>query len=150
MSNDVDVKVLAQHGHVSIRTPTGGSPDEAAFLFVNSTGGVYLDRTAAVKVIDALTTLVENADAKEAAEAAKKAAEAKKLKAGDVVYVTYAPHARRTVISDEDADGFVDVVVLSGAARPGEIRRHMGVWQYARADKAPEPSRVTVTSSSVW
>lgn len=86
---------------IIVETPCFGS-DTVAFIQVDE-GSAYLDREAAVGVITALTDLVEKANA----EAAEKA---RKLKAGDRVFVLTMEH-RYTVVSDETADGKVDLVV---------------------------------------
>lgn len=67
----------------------------------------YVDREDAVGIIEALTTAVEAADAREAE------AEAARWKRGDVVTLVGGTGDRRIIIRDE-VDGFVDIVMLEG------------------------------------
>jgi DNA-binding beta-propeller fold protein YncE len=76
-----------------------------------------LDREGAVRVIDALTVFV-----------AAKDAEVKRLKAGDKVTGSIRPDVLFVVITDENAEGRVDLVKL----RNGEILRNRPASSFRR------------------
>ena len=94
--------------------------DEAVIVVVhdytNATWCAF-DRAGAVELITALTDAVEAADAKDA----------EKLKAGDVVRGVHT-NRDHTVVTDEDEDGMVDVVILG----TGRLVRHQPASLYAR------------------
>ncbi|GAA0627625.1 hypothetical protein HPO96_37185 [Kribbella sandramycini] len=117
---------------VRLNKPSSGDPTGTVGFIIG--GGAYVDRAAAVGLITALTDLVESYDTEEAKKAAEAAAkEAAKLKAGDkVLTYTYPRDTLFLVITDESANGRVDLVRL----RDGVIYRNRLARSFTRRASA--------------
>ncbi|GAA0627620.1 hypothetical protein HPO96_37180 [Kribbella sandramycini] len=106
MSENVYTEIHDVDGDV-MEVTTWATTSARGIIASTDSGVMDLDREGAVHLIEALTAAIEAADAREAKEAAK-------LKRGDKVSYRGVPASTRTVMSDEDDRGRVDVVITGG------------------------------------
>lgn len=112
----------------TVTVQESSAPTKGFAFLMTATDGVWLDRENAVGVIEALTDLIEAADAREA-EAAKR------LKRGDKVRLSSVNTDHRyTVVTDESDAGRVEVVAWGDGV----------LWSNQRAnlfERIPEATR---------
>lgn len=109
------------------------NPAGERIVSIHAEGSRDYDRAGALRLIETIQSAVQAADDHVAAVAAEAEKAARRLKVGDIVHPQGDTYPTRTVITDENEDGRVDLVnIRSRYGTEGHIQRGVIAADYTK------------------